>query len=395
MRIVFVVPELPHPPFTGAHTRPLSMIKALALSHSVVAVGAAPPDADLALMHELCAHVLSGTHQTAARSPAHAALSTLRRSLSPVPFISQSQSAVLQELVSEAVQRHQPAAVQLEGMYTSHYRDPAVPTVLDLPDVVSSLCAAAFAARPIRYAFAGAQQYAAQRAERRLLREFAAVIAINELDRGRLAGLGIDAVTVPLATTAPSDSELTQAAPPTVSPERPLNLLFVGSFLHQPNRVASMWLERRLAPELRRRGLPFRLTIAGRQARPYGGRRYPDVVFCADAPDLAPLYAAADVVLVPLEHGGGTKNKTLEAMAWARPVVGTAQAFTGLAAAPDNAFALCPLDATAMAATLEALARDPQRRAEMGAAARRHVLEYHGQERVNELMQHIYAQIAR
>ena len=119
----------------------------------------------------------------------------------------------------------------------------------------------------------------------------------------------------------------------------------------------------------------------------------PDVVFCADAADLGPLYAAADIVVVPLEHGGGTKNKTLEAMAWARPVVGTPQAFTGLAAAPGNAFAVCPLDAAAMAGTLEELAHDPQRRAEMGAVARRHVLEHHGQERVNELMHGIYEQI--
>jgi len=103
----------------------------------------------------------------------------------------------------------------------------------------------------------------------------------------------------------------------------------------------------------------------------------------------------ADIVVVPLEHGGGTKNKTLEAMAWARPVVGTPQAFTGLAAAPDNAFVVCALDAAAMAATLEELAHDPRRRAEMGAAARRHVLDYHGQERVNELMHGIYEQIER
>lgn len=257
MRIVFVVPELPHPPFTGAHTRPLSMIRALALSHSVVAVGAAPPEADLTLMRELCAHVLPTTHEVAERSPRHAALSTLRRGLSPVPFINQSRSAALQELVSDAVRGHQPGAVQLEGMYMSHYRDPALPAVVDLPDVVSSLCAAAFAARPLRYAFAGAQRYGAARAERRTLRELAAVIAINEQDRARLANMGIEAITVPLAIAAPSDAELAHAASLTAATSVPLSLLFVGSFLHQPNRVASTWLERRLAPELRRRGLPF------------------------------------------------------------------------------------------------------------------------------------------
>jgi len=39
-RILVVAPDLPHPPFAGAHTRPLSLIRALARHHEVVVVGA-------------------------------------------------------------------------------------------------------------------------------------------------------------------------------------------------------------------------------------------------------------------------------------------------------------------------------------------------------------------
>ena len=41
MRILFVLPELPHPPFTGAHTRPLTLLRAAARHHEVAVVGAA------------------------------------------------------------------------------------------------------------------------------------------------------------------------------------------------------------------------------------------------------------------------------------------------------------------------------------------------------------------
>ncbi len=393
MRIVLVTQELPHPPFTGAHVRPLSMLAALAAHHEVIVAGPAPHGAELGDL-EARYRVVRFATSTAARGRARATLSTARRSLSPVPLIARSRSAALQIEIERTVRDCRPDAIQLENMYMSHYRVAGLPAVIDLLDVVSGLCAAARAARPVRYAMAGIQQLAAAHSERRILRDFAAVIAINDEDRARLENLGIAAVTVPLAIDPPSDATLASAVRRTEAPgTAPTGLLFVGNFAHHPNRAAAAWLERRLAPELRRRGLPFRLTIAGRHARPYGSRRDPDVVFRADAPDLGPLYAAADIVVVPLEYGGGTKNKTLEAMAWARPVVGAPQAFTGLAAAADNAFAVCALDAAAMAGTLEKLARDPAARTHMGAAARRYVLEHHSQERVTDSMLRVYERI--
>jgi hypothetical protein len=47
-RMLVVAPDLPHPPFTGAHTRPL------ARHHEVVVAGAAAPGADLAPLDEVC-----------------------------------------------------------------------------------------------------------------------------------------------------------------------------------------------------------------------------------------------------------------------------------------------------------------------------------------------------
>jgi glycosyltransferase involved in cell wall biosynthesis len=48
-------------------------------------------------------------------------------------------------------------------------------------------------------------------------------------------------------------------------------------------------------------------------------------------PDLRPFYQEADVVVVPLLHGGGTRIKVLEAFAYRRPVVATSVAVAGLA----------------------------------------------------------------
>ena len=53
--------------------------------------------------------------------------------------------------------------------------------------------------------------------------------------------------------------------------------------------------------------------------------------FAGAVEDLAPWYAGADVVVVPLREGAGTRIKVLEAFAHRRPVVATPAAVAGLA----------------------------------------------------------------
>jgi len=392
-RILVVAPDLPHPPFTGGHLRPLSLITALAHDHEVVVVGAARPGADLGALERLCLAVERLPARPFARGPVRLVTSALRRTITPVPFINRSRSAALAEIVASAVARYRPAAVQLETMYAVHYRQAGIPTVIDLSDVVSGLCDAAATARPLRYAAARLQQRTVEREERRLLAPLEAILAINDADAQRLRALGLEPVTVPLAVRVPDKvpAEGTQAS---------FGLLFVGSFLHQPNREAALFIEERLAPALARRGLRCHVTIAGHCTRallPNGRRRDLEGVtlsHVADPADLAPYYSGAQAVIAPLVHGGGTKNKTLEAMGWGRCVVGTAQAFTGLPGAlAGTAYEQTPLDADLMADALVRLAGDATARARMAQAGRAYVLEHHTQACVNELMGELYERL--
>jgi glycosyltransferase involved in cell wall biosynthesis len=110
-------------------------------------------------------------------------------------------------------------------------------------------------------------------------------------------------------------------------------LLFVGSLFYQPNVDAVRWLLDALAPELRRRGLRFHLTIAGRsppQALIDLAAKDNDCDLQADLPSLEPLYVAAHIVLCPIRSGGGTRIKVLEALSFGRPVVCTRIGAEGL-----------------------------------------------------------------
>jgi glycosyltransferase involved in cell wall biosynthesis len=392
MRILFVLPNLPKPPFTGAHTRPLTLLRAAAARHQVAVVGAAPADADLSLLRELCEDVRVAP-AGAARPAQRRTLAAGRRLVTPVPLVSTGRSRAIAALVDEMATSWKPDAMLVETLYAAHYRVQGVSLIVDLPDVPSGLCESAAAARPFRYLAANLQAATSRRYERHLLDDTVPV-TINDGDRERLATLGVEAYTVPLAIDLPPEDEIWERSS-TLRHDVAVRLLFIGSFVHPPNRDAAKWLVKRLAPELRTERVPFALVIAGLHAPAWlkkaGGA---GVTVISDAPDLDPLYRSADIVLAPLPHGGGTKNKTLEAMAWGLPVIGTPQAFTGLPQLDGEAFVVDPLDPLRLANRIAVLRDDPELRLHLGLAARRYVAAAHGPALVAERVAALFDAVA-
>ena len=83
----------------------------------------------------------------------------------------------------------------------------------------------------------------------------------------------------------------------------------------------------------------------------------PDVEVSGFVPDLGPAYASADVVVVPLRFGGGTRIKLLEAFAHGVPVVATRAAAAGLDVT-DGHHLLLADDVRDVAAAVARLATD-------------------------------------
>jgi glycosyltransferase involved in cell wall biosynthesis len=93
-------------------------------------------------------------------------------------------------------------------------------------------------------------------------------------------------------------------------------------------------------------------------------------------PDLRAEIARSQVVVLPMQSGGGIKNKLLEAAAMARPVLCSQRACNGLNLGSDRALqtATSPQQ---WVDELTALWQSPDRRRQLGAAARRWVIEAH------------------
>jgi glycosyltransferase involved in cell wall biosynthesis len=100
----------------------------------------------------------------------------------------------------------------------------------------------------------------------------------------------------------------------------------------------------------------------------------PGVQVTGRVPDTRPYLAAADIVVAPLVVARGIQNKLLEAMAMARPVVATPEAFQGVRAEPGRDILL----ASGVDETVRRIAEVLDgRHATMGAAARRAVEATH------------------
>jgi glycosyltransferase involved in cell wall biosynthesis len=116
----------------------------------------------------------------------------------------------------------------------------------------------------------------------------------------------------------------------------PLRLLFVGTFGYFPNVDAALFLCREVLPALRRftdREIRIDLVGSGSKTAMAGLHRHSEVRLHDFVQDLAPLYAAADVAVVPLRAGGGTRIKILESFAHGVPVVTTRLGAEGIDAA--------------------------------------------------------------
>jgi glycosyltransferase involved in cell wall biosynthesis len=100
----------------------------------------------------------------------------------------------------------------------------------------------------------------------------------------------------------------------------------IGQLGYEPNLEGAFYFTERIFPLVRERVPKARLRLVGRYRREEDVawlRQQPGVTVVGEVDEVTPELAAADVVVVPLRFGGGTRIKTLEAFAHRRPVVTT------------------------------------------------------------------------
>lgn len=109
-------------------------------------------------------------------------------------------------------------------------------------------------------------------------------------------------------------------------------IVFTGAMDYWPNIDAVTWFAREVFPGIRKKDPDAWFYIVGTRPAPAVMRLADrgNVVVTGRVADIRPYLAHAHVVAAPLRVARGIQNKVLEAMAMAKPVVGTSMAFEGL-----------------------------------------------------------------
>jgi sugar transferase (PEP-CTERM/EpsH1 system associated) len=186
---------------------------------------------------------------------------------------------------------------------------------------------AAVERRPVRRAALEVEWRKVRRREARFVRDAAMTVAVSEADRDRLladaprARIGVIPTGVDVDGFRPAPGR-----------EVPWRVVFCGSMDWYPNEDAVLDFAEHVWPRVRAAHPDASFHVVGRQpsARVRELGRRPGVVVTGTVPDVRPYVEAADVCVVPLRVGGGTRIKIFEALAMGKAVVSTRVGAEGL-----------------------------------------------------------------
>ncbi len=198
-----------------------------------------------------------------------------------------------------------------------------------------------------------------------------AVVCVSDSDRQVLLD---DGVAAQLLSTIPHGVNLHRYAVPPhaeirqqmgVTPDDVL-LVYHGTFSYPPNRQAMRIFAEELLPRLDALGLRAHVLAVGRDAP--ASSPHERIHFSGSVEDVAPWLKAADLAVIPLLEGGGTRMKIIDCFAASLAVISTAKGIEGIPIEPGKQ-ALVINDWQHMAEAIVDLKRDDARRQALANAA--------------------------
>lgn len=206
---------------------------------------------------------------------------------------------------------------------------------------------------------------AATLAERYVVSRADAVTAVATVDASHLRRA---APHVPIHVVPNGVDSLT-FAPVAARPDAGL-LVFHGAMSYPPNAEAARWAATEILPLVRKIAPHVRLAVVGRDPTPEVLKlaRLPGVTVTGAVDDVRPWLSRAEVFLCPVRSGSGIKNKLLEAMAMACPIVTTPLGIEGLDARDDEHL-LVRSETESVASAVIDLLEDRSKATRLGSAA--------------------------
>jgi len=203
-----------------------------------------------------------------------------------------------------------------------------------------------------------------------LCRQADAVVCVSDNDRQILAGEGLDPEKLHTIVHGVDLSAYRGAAIQDIRRnfcvgQDEVVLVFHGTFSYPPNQRAILAFAEILLPGLEKKGLCCHVLAVGKDPPPSSPHRR--IHFTGSVDDIASWLKAADLAVVPLTDGGGTRMKIIDCFAAGLPVISTQKGIEGIPVEPGRQ-AIVTDDWEEMMDAIVSLWRDPRRRAELADA---------------------------
>jgi glycosyltransferase involved in cell wall biosynthesis len=332
--VLAVTSQLPWPLDRGGHLRTFHLLRALARAYRVrlIAPTGAPDVEAVEALRDAGIELLAV--RVGRRRRAAEVLRVARATVAAEPYVlyRRHRWRAVRAALRSAIALDPPDVCYLDHLDSFVYADACgdTPLVLDLHNVYSELTGRTADEQRswLVRRFLRREAAALARVEQRAVAAARVAMAVSERDQRYYSNLGARAVYL-----APNGVDCrAYASLPEARRSGPPTILFVGAMSWAPNAAAARFLATDVLPRVRAKVPGARLRIVGREPGPEVralGRRA-GVEVTGAVPDVLPHLADAHVMAVPLEAGGGTRLKILEAFAAGVPVVSTPVGAEGL-----------------------------------------------------------------
>ncbi|MEA3407085.1 MAG: glycosyltransferase [Chloroflexota bacterium] len=385
--ILFLTPQLPYPPEQGTAIRNYNLIRHVASRYDVAVLTFVHADregVDLAPLEEICCYLSSVPAPARSLGARLCTLLTTRDPDMAHRLRSATFTSALQEVLAEA----SPDLVQVEGIELAPYipmmrrwlGERCPPIVFDDHNAEYVLQRRALESdlpHPRRWQvalYSFVQWRRLLRYERAVCRWADGVVVVSKADARAVRRL-LPALS-PRVVPNGVDVERYHPQLPDSLPLRHPALVFTGKMDFRPNVDAMVWFYDRVWPLLRAAVPDVQLYVVGKSphARLSSLANDPAITVTGYVEDILPYFGGADVYIVPLRVGGGTRLKVLEAMAAGLPLVSTSLGAEGIPLI-SGTHALLADTPTDFAQAVRSLLDDPRRRQSLGNAAREFALQ--------------------
>lgn len=400
MKILILTDEIPYPPISGGLLRVYNLLIRVAKRHQVTLIApqtAEDQNKDLSYLKGFCDEVK--TVVVPKRSLLVRLPTLARYALSGTPLeLGYEYSQELARKIRDCVSVERFDILQIEQSHMVHYREA-------FPRPIDSKCILMF--HDIEFAQV-ARLAELEKKVRRKLRlhlysrmmrrwepqmagQFDRCTVVSEPDRHLLLTANPKLKKVDIIPNG-VDTACYQPLPPAaIHP----TLLFVGNMNYLPCIDAMRYFCQEIFPRVQESVKEVKLWIVGKEPAPEVETLKSDAVYVTGkVEDVIPYYRQCTVCVVPLQGGGGTRLKILEAMALGRPVVSTTIGCEGLEVIDKKHLLIADTPRQFADATIRLLVDEPLRQ-QITTQARRIVTARYDWDIIAEKLMQIYDEMVQ